>query len=323
MVISSLFVLLGLVLLVWGGNSVVGGAGNIARHFGISELVVGLTVVSVGTSAPELAVSIMAAIEGHSAIALGNAVGSNLFNLFVVLALAGVVAPITVGRDEMRRDIPISLLCTLLLLLLGNEFFLPSVADEMTISRLDGVLLVSLLVGYVLLLVFQARSTSGVEAEADVTASPDISILRSVVLLVVGIASLIVGGRFVLNGSVDIATRLGVSERVIGLTIVAAGTSLPELGTSIVASRSGHVDMAFGNALGSNIFNILLILGVSASISPMPYDPTLNFDVFFLLGGTVALFGFVALSKHHRLERWQAALFFIAYVAYVVKMIIF
>ena len=316
MLIDCADIVVGLALLVTGGNNVVSGASNIARGMGISELVVGLTVVSVGTSAPELVVSIMAALEGHSAIALGNIVGSNNFNLLVVLALSAVMSPIAVGRSEFRRDMPFMLLCSALMAFLCNDFFKGS--DDLGLSRIDGSVFVLLLVSYVGLLVWKARRE---EEGADAQGGADLGIGVSVFLLAIGVAALVIGGKLVLRGAVDIATSLGMSERVIGLTIVAAGTSLPELVTSLVACRGGHSDLAVGNALGSNIFNILLILGTSCLICPMPYDTAMNRDLVLMVGTGILAYAMVATSKKHVMRRWHGAVLFAIYVGYMVSLV--
>ena len=313
-------IVVGLALLVTGGNNVVSGASNIARGMGVSELVVGLTVVSVGTSAPELVVSIMAALEGHSAIALGNVVGSNNFNLLVVLALSAVLSPIAVGRSEFRRDMPFMLLCSVLMALFCNDFFTQggSADGGLGLSRLEGGIFLALLIGYVGLLIWKARQE---DSTADAQGGADLSVGMSVLLLALGIAALVVGGKLVLRGAVDVATSLGMSERVIGLTIVAAGTSLPELVTSLVACRGGHSDLAVGNALGSNIFNVLLILGVSSLICPMPYDITMNRDLVLMVGTSLLAFGMIAFSRKHIMRRWHGLVLFVIYIAYMGSLI--
>lgn len=314
MILSILFIIVGIVLLVYGGNFLVNGASNVARNFGISELIVGLTVVSFGTSAPELVVSIMSAMEGHSEIALGNVIGSNNFNLFIVLGASGLMAALGVGRDMVRRDIPLSFLFAALLLLFGNNYFFFD--GEKSITRIDALILIALLLLYFALLFRSAKK----DKHKDFISVPDITMGRATIYIIGGLASLVGGGKLVLTGAVDIAYYFGMSEKVIGLTIVAAGTSLPELVTSVVASYKGKVDMAIGNVIGSNIFNILLILGVSCIIKPISYDVSFNIDIHLLLGGTLLLMAFVA-SKPHRLVRWQSVIFIVAYVAYTIYLI--
>lgn len=313
MILSILFIVVGFLLLIYGGNYLIDGASNVARNFGISELIVGLTVVSLGTSAPELVVSIMSAIEGHSEIALGNVVGSNNFNLFIVLGVAGVVATIKVGSDIVRRDIPLSLLFTIMLLLFGNDFF---VQEGQYIGRIDALLLIIMLISYFIILFQNVKKNR----EKDFISAPDISMIRATMYIIGGLAGLVIGGKLVLNGAVDIAHLIGLSEKVIGLTIVAAGTSLPELVTSIVASRKGNADMAIGNVIGSNIFNILFILGLSCIIKPIEYNTTFNIDICLQLVGIILLLTFVG-RKRHQLKRWQAALFVVTYVIYTIYLI--
>ena len=313
MILSILFVIAGFALLVYGGNILIEGASNVARYFGISELMVGLTVVSFGTSAPELAISIMSALEGHAEITLGNVVGSNNFNLFVVLGSAGVVTALKVERVILKRDIPLSLLFGVLVLLMGNDFF---VGNAHEISRIEAISLLVVLGGYFILLFRDAKNNK----DKDFISAPDMSMTRATLYIVGGLVGLVGGGKLALTGAVDIAHYIGLSEKVIGLTIVAVGTSLPELVTSIIASRKGNIDMALGNVIGSNIFNILLILGISCTIMPIKYDTSFNFDLFMLLGGTLVL-QLIALPKPNLIRRWQSGVFLAIYIAYTIYLI--
>lgn len=313
MILSVLFVIAGFALLVYGGNILVSGSSNVARYFGISEFVVGLTVVSLGTSAPELAISVMSALEGHSEITLGNVIGSNNFNLFVVLGATGVFTALNVERKIAVRDIPLSFLFALIVLLFGNGLF---IGNPHEISRIDAAAFLLFLATYMFFLFREAKK----EKDKNVVNKPDMSMAKSVLFIVGGLVGLIGGGKLALTGAVDIAEYIGMSEKVIGLTIVAVGTSLPELVTSIIASRKGSVAMALGNVIGSNIFNILLILGVSCLIKPVEYDTSFNFDICMLLGGTLLLFLF-AIPKPNRIRRWQSGLLLIIYIAYTIYLI--
>jgi len=310
----SLFLLVaGLALLVKGGDWLVTGSSSLARKYGISELVIGLTVVAFGTSAPELVVSVMAALNGHSEIALGNVIGSNNFNLFVILGLTAVVKPLQVQVGVIRREIPLSLFAALLLLVLANEFWRGG--DGLMVGRADGLVLL-LCFGFFLYYIYRSMQAPGVEVEegAAATKKP----LVSALLIVGGLAGLIIGGRWVVNSAVDLARMFAVSEKVIGLTIVAMGTSLPELVTSLVALRKGSADMAIGNVVGSNIFNIFFILGVGASIQAMPYTSAFNLDLGLLLGGTVLLLLAMFTGKRRVLDRWEGLLFLLLYAGYMV-----
>ncbi len=310
--LSILMLVIGLVLLVMGGDWLVSGASSVARKYGISELVIGLTVVAFGTSAPELVVSVLAAVNEHPEIALGNVIGSNNFNLFVILGITGIIAPLSVQVSTIRKEIPISLGAAVLLLLLANEFFMKGQA--LSIGRWDALVF---LVCFILFLfyVFKSMKRTDVEVDAEGVA---MKTGMAVLAILGGLAALILGGRWVVNSAVDLARMFHVSEKVIGLTIVAMGTSLPELVTSLVAIRKKSADMAIGNVIGSNIFNIFLILGVSAMIRPMDFSTAFNHDLLLLLAGTVLLLVAMFTGGKRRLDRWEAFVLLAVYVAYLV-----
>lgn len=319
MVISTIMVIAGLVLLVLAGNAIVDGGSNIARYMKVSEMLVGLTIVALGTSAPELVVNVMSSLDGHSELAMGNVLGSNNFNLFVVLGISGVVSPLIVVRKMVLRDIPMSFLFTLLLLLVGNDFFLNN-EIQTYIGRIDAAIFLGCLGVYMFFLFGDAKK----EKSSMEIAKPEMKLWKAIIYLIGGLAGLIIGGKFVEQGSVEIATALGVSEKIIGLTVVAAGTSLPELVTSIVACHKGNVGMAIGNIIGSNIMNILLILGIGCLISPMPFNPGFNTEIFVLLGGTTALFIFVSprFFSPYKLDRVESSILLAAFIAYTTWLII-
>jgi cation:H+ antiporter len=310
--LSVLLLVAGLVLLIKGGDWLVSGASSIARKYGISELVIGLTVVAFGTSAPELVVSVMAAVNRHPEIVLGNVIGSNNFNLFVILGITGIIAPLSVQLNTIRKEIPLSLGAAVLLLLLANEFFLNG--QELSIGRWDAIVL---LVCFVLFLfyVFKSMKRSEVEEEGGEAV---MKTSLAVFAVLGGLAVLILGGRWVVNSAVDLARMFHVSEKVIGLTIVAMGTSLPELVTSLVAIRKKSADMAIGNVIGSNIFNIFLILGTSAMIRPMAYSTAFNHDLLLLIAGTILLLIAMFTGSRRKLDRWEALILIAVYVAYLV-----
>ncbi len=310
--LSILMLVIGLVLLVKGGDWLVSGASSIARKYGISELVIGLTVVAFGTSAPELVVSVLAAVNQHPEIALGNVIGSNNFNLFVILGITGIIAPLSVQVSTIRKEIPISLGAAVLLLLLANEFFIKG--QVLSIGRWDALVF---LICFALFLfyVFKSMKRSEVEVDAEGVA---MKTGMAVLAILGGLAALILGGRWVVNSAVDLARMFHVSEKVIGLTIVAMGTSLPELVTSLVAIRKKSADMAIGNVIGSNIFNIFLILGVSAMIRPMDYSTAFNHDLLLLLAGTVLLLVAMFTGGKRRLDRWEAFVLLAVYLVYLV-----
>lgn len=298
----------GFVLLVWGADKFVAGASALARRLGVSPLLVGLTIVAFGTSAPELAVSLTAALQGANEIAVGNVVGSNIFNLLMVAGLSAVVCPLVMDRTLLRRDWPISLAAAVLLLVF--------IAPDLTISRIEGVIL---LVVFALVLGMQIRAAlknrDTLESEEDEITMPPLMIGVNIVL---GLACIIIGGQLAVNGATGIARMFGLSETLIGLTIVAIGTSLPELVTSLVAARKGQNEIAMGNVIGSNIFNLLFILGVSATITPIPVQATSIIDALVLIGISIVFYLPARRGKLGRAPGVIMALTYVVYTAYLI-----
>lgn len=313
MLISSVLLVIGFIVLVKGGDSLVSGASSIAKHFKVSELVIGLTIISLGTSAPELLVNIFAAAEGKSGIALGNVFGSNICNTLLILGVAGMVAPIVVQSSTVWKEIPYSIFIGIVLALLLNDAFFDSSSADI-LSRGDGLVLL-VLFGLFMYYVFTiAKANSGMETDE----TPDMAIKKSSLLVVLGLLGLVLGGKLVVTGAVDIASGLGVSEAMIGLTIVAIGTSLPELFASVMAAKRGKPDLVIGNVIGSNIFNILFVLGTSSAIKSMPYPAFMNYDMGLVIASTVIVFVFMFLGRYKkRLERWEGGVLVVAYVAYI------
>ena len=313
MVLDITFLLLGFVLLIIGANWLIDGSSSLARKFKISDLAIGLTVVALGTSTPELVVNIFAAVEGHHDIVFGNILGSNNFNLFVILGIAGLITPLVVKSSTVWKEIPISFAAILIMFLMANGFFL-SVAK--VVSRIEGLILLSLLI-FFLFYVFRQVKTD-VEIHRDFK---EISIPRIIALIAFGLGGLIAGGRLVVVNAVDLATDMGVSEKIIGLTIVAAGTSLPELVTSVIAGLKKNNDIAIGNIIGSNIFNIFLILGLSSVIRPQEFNTAFNSDILMVAFGTLFLFVAMFAGKRHRLDRWEAGILLLIYIGYTLFLI--
>ena len=300
--------IVGFALLVWGADKFVAGASALARRLGVSPLLVGLTIVAFGTSAPELAVSLTAALQGANEIAVGNVVGSNIFNLLVVAGLSAVVCPLVMDRTLMRRDWPLSLLAAVVLCVM--------IAPDLTISRIEGIIL---LVFFAATLFFQIRSAmQNRNTLEDTGAEAFMPPLLIGVNIVLGLACIIIGGQLAVNGATGIARMFGLSETLIGLTIVAIGTSLPELVTSLVAAKKGQNEIAMGNVIGSNIFNILLILGVSSVITPIPVLSTSIIDCLVLIGITVV---FYLPARKGRLGRVPGAVMVLTYIVYTVYLI--
>ena len=280
--LSFVFLVIGFALMIWGADKFVAGASALARKLGVSPLLIGLTIVAFGTSMPELAVSVTAALRGANEIAVGNVVGSNIFNLLMVAGLSAAVCPLVMDKTLLRRDWPLSILAAVLLL--------GAIAPDLTIARWEGVVL---LIIFAFILTYQIRTAlqnreqlaaaaAEAEAEAEEAEAP-MSTAMIWVNILLGLACIVIGGQLAVNGATGIARMFGLSETLIGLTIVAMGTSLPELVTSIVAARKGQNDIAMGNVIGSNLFNIFLILGVSSVITPIPVQATSIVDCLFLI----------------------------------------
>ncbi len=309
MVVSTLWVVVGFTLLIIGANWLVNGASQLAKKYSVSDLAIGLTIVAFGTSAPELVVNSIASINGHYDIILGNIIGSNNFNLFIILGITGIISPIRVKSSTAWKEIPISLFAALLLLLFANDFVF---SGNTTLSRVDGIIML------LLFLLFLYYVFKQMKAEDDLrnNSQKHKPMWQVLGLIVVGLIGLILGGKLVVDNSVNIASQMGVSKKIIGLTVVAAGTSLPELMTTIVAALKKNNDMAIGNVIGSNIFNILLILSLSSLINPVAYNPKFNLDIFISIGGTLLLLLFMVTGNNKKLDRWEAGVLLTLYLSY-------
>ncbi len=310
MIVLIVLIVAGFTALIFGANWLVDGSSALAKKYSVSDLIIGLTIVSFGTSAPELVVNSVASINGYSDIVLGNIIGSNNFNLFITLGIAGLIYPMWVQKSTVWKEIPISLIAAVALLLLANNFFIGATSG---ISRIDGIILLLFFAGFIFYVFKQMKS--GVEPIEEITYEHK-SNLKIWGLIIIGLAGLIIGGQLVVENGVQLATQLGVSEKIIGLTIIAIGTSLPELLTSVVAALKKNTGIAIGNIIGSNIFNIFLILSVSSLIAPISYNFSFNTDIFILIGGTLFLFLMMFIGKRHKLDRWGTASLLIFYLAY-------
>ena len=301
----------GFLLLVYGANWLVSGASAIAHKFGISPMVIGLTVVAFGTSMPEFAVNVFSAVRGSTEIAIGNIVGSNIANILLILGISSLIYPLTVKRDTAKKEIPAAFAIMVLLFIF---------ASDGAVALLDGLVL---LIFFVAFLWYTYRLAQAGEGAVSGEEARSQTFKRSFAQLAAGLGMLVLGGMATVHGAVDIATILGVSERVIGLTIVAIGTSLPELFTSAVAAYRKQADIAIGNVVGSNIFNVLWILGATSLIKPLPFSSQNTFDVIIACIATALLFMAVLVGRRHLLERWQGGLFVVAYVVYLVGLLFF
>ncbi|MBN2263831.1 MAG: calcium/sodium antiporter [Prolixibacteraceae bacterium] len=314
MILPSFLVIIGFACLIFGANWLVDGASALAKKYKVSDLAIGLTIVAFGTSAPEMVVNLIGSAKGYSDIVFGNIIGSNNFNLFIILGLSGLIYPISVQSSTAWKEIPISLFVACILLFFVNDFIFAGVG---TLSRIDGLILLALFFLFLYYVFLQMKNDSTLKTEV-----VEKSNLKIWGLVIIGLAGLIVGGQLVVTNSVNIASELGVSEKIIGLTIVAAGTSLPELLTSVVAALKKNSDIAIGNVIGSNVFNVLLILSLSGIIRPIDYNPNFNTDLFILIGGTVFLFAAMLTGKRKKLDRWEAGLLFAFYLIYTVVLVL-
>ena len=317
MILQIFLFIIGIVLLIKGADWLVSGSSSIARKYGVSELVIGLTVVGFGTSMPEFIVNVIASINGGTGeIVMGNIIGSNNFNLFVTLGIVGLITPLAVQGRTVRQEIPISLIAIVLLLVLANDTLLWQGPNNV-IGRTDGILLLVLFGAFMVYIFRSIKTDRDLNGE---TVAP-ISTGQVIFLVIIGFAGLIIGGKLMVDNAIKIAETLNVSQQIIGLTIVAAGTSLPELATSIMAALRGKKDLAVGNIIGSNIFNILFILGTSVLIRPVDYDLAFNLDGLILVFGTIFLLVAMFTGKKGKVDRWEAAVFLIAYIIYLIYLI--
>lgn len=309
-----ILLILGFGLLIKGADWLVDGASALAKKHKVSDLAIGLTIVAFGTSMPELIVNTFAAWQGHSDIVFGNIIGSNNFNLYIILGLAGLITPIMVKSSTVWKEIPLSFAAAVLLFAMANNFFIGSNSG---LSRLDGMLLLAAF-GFFLYYVYKQLRTDEVAMDVGTNTFSQTKIW---IFIILGLAMLIGGGRLVVVNAVKMATTMGISQTIIGLTIIAAGTSLPELVTSVVAAVKKNNDIAVGNIIGSNIFNIFLILGVSALIKPVSYNPAFNRDLYILGIGTLLLFLAMFSGGRKKLDRWEAALLLLIYSGYTAFLI--
>lgn len=303
--------LVGFVLLIKGADFFVEGSSAVAKKLRIPSIIVGLTIVAMGTSLPELAVSVTAALAGNNEIAVSNVVGSNLFNLLVVCGTCTLFAPLAIAKSTLKSDFPISIACAVLLLIMG--------VIGMEVGRADGAILLVIFVTYIAILVRQAlkaRANSASKEDNEAGNGKDIPVWLCIIYIVGGIAAIKFGGDFVVDGASTIAQKLGMSQTLVGLTVVAVGTSLPELVTSIVASRKNEVDMALGNVIGSNIFNILFILGTAGAISPMAFIKDNIVDLIVLIA--VCLLVYVFAWSKQKLEKKEGIIMLLIYIVYMV-----
>lgn len=308
----------GLLLILIGANGLTDGAASVARRFCIPPIVIGLTIVAFGTSAPELTVSISSALKGSAEIAIGNVVGSNLFNTLMIVGCTALFAPIVITQNTLKKEIPLCILSSIVLLICANDILLDH-ATQNVLSITDGLVLLcffAIFLGYTFAIASNNKSKGAADEEIR-----QLPVWRSILYITGGLAGLIFGGQWFVEGASNIARSLGVSESVIGLTLVAGGTSLPELATSIVAALKKNPEIAIGNVIGSNLFNIFLVLGCSASITPLSLNGITNFDLLVLVGSGVLLWLFGLFFAKRTITRIEGSILVLCYIAYTTFLI--
>lgn len=323
MILDIFYLILGAVLILYGANYLTDGSAAIARRMGISDLMIGLTIVAIGTSAPELVVSIISAIKGNAGLAIGNVVGSNIFNILVIVGVTGLIRPVDIPKDVLTKDLLLVLLSAVVLLIMGNTPLLNG-APAAILSRSDGLILLLFFAIFMRHTFSSAKTDPSVPTpeKSEETSKKQPGIFLSVIYIAGGLAALIWGGDRFVAGASAIAGALGVSDAVIGLTIVAAGTSLPELATSVVAAVKGKPGIALGNVIGSNIFNIFLVLGTAATIHPVPFGSIGNFDLLTLTGASLLFWIFSAFYKERTITRPEATILLLGYVSYITVLLL-
>ena len=312
MVLQIFILLAGLLLILFGANWLVDGSSSIAKRFGISEFVIGLTIVGIGTSTPEMVVSFLSSFQGKADMAIGNIVGSNIFNTMMILGVTALIAPLAITKSNLKKDIPLNIIVTLLLIILGMNFTLFGKGEDQ-LSRLDGVILLGVFAWYI----WSSFRSDNSDPEEDGDGIKEYKTGISVLLIVAGLAGLIIGGRLFVNSATELAKMFGVSDKFIAITVMAAGTSMPELATCVVAALKGRGQLALGNVLGSNISNILLILGGAALINPLSFSGMTYVDLGAVLLSALFILGSAYLFKKKQLDRFEGAILLLMEAAYM------
>ena len=302
MIFDVVLIIAGVAMVLYGADRLTEGASALARRMNVSEIIIGLTIVAAGTSAPELFVSLVSALKGTPDMAIGNVVGSNTMNAMLIVGCAAVVAPMSISRNTVRKDIPFAVAASVLL---------PLLAIDAELGRIDGIILLAGFAAFMYYTLSQAKAGETAPSDETKMQNPWLSVF----FVVLGLALLVIGSNIFVDSASRVAYALGLSEAVVGLTIVAGGTSLPELATSVVAARKGQSAIAIGNVIGSNVFNILMILGLTATISPMQIQGITHIDLLMMLGSIVMVWLFS--RTKYTVERWEGALLAVIYIAYV------
>ena len=316
MLLDIVFIVVGVALVLWGADRLTEGASGLARRMNVPEIVIGLTIVAAGTSAPELFVSFVSALKGTPDMALGNVVGSNTFNTLLIVGCAAMVAPMQITKATVKKDMPFTVIATVLLIAACMDFWPVASISGHAISRLDGFLL---LAGFAVFMYYTFRMAANKPQQAGEEKAENtgeaMNVWKGVLFVVIGLVCLIFGSNLFVDSATNVARQLNISEGVIGLTIVAGGTSLPELATSVVAARKGQSAIAIGNVIGSNVFNILLILGLTATICPMQIDGITLVDLLVMLASVLMVWGF-SYTKY-TVARWEGAVLVLMFLGYM------
>ena len=312
---------IGFVILIKGADLMVDGASSIAKKLNLSDMVIGLTIVAFGTSAPEFIVNIFASIDGRAGIAIGNIVGSNVANIFLILGATSIIYPIAVKRNTLYREIPFSFLAALVLFIFANDVLIDGNATS-AISRGDGLTFLAFFVIFLYYVYSLSKKGKDDDVEQEIEEIKELAMPKAILFVLLGITGLFFGGNWIVVGASKIAKTFGMSENVIGLTIVAFGTSLPELATSILAALKKNTDIAMGNVIGSNIFNIFWVLGCSSVIKTLPISNSSNLDLYVLLFASLLLFLFLFIGKRYKFQRWQGVSFVLMYISYMTYLVI-
>jgi cation:H+ antiporter len=313
MLLQIAILIAGLLLIIFGANYLVDGSSSIARRFGLSEFVIGLTIVGIGTSTPEMVVSFLSAFKGNADMAIGNIVGSNIFNTMMILGVTAMIAPLTITRSNLKKDIPLNIIVTVILILLGMNGSIFRVGENL-LSRIDGIILLVIFAWYMWSSFRSSDSNSESDEEDE---KKNYTVLGSILLITGGLAALIFGGRLFVNAATEIAKGFGVSDKFIAVTVLAAGTSMPELATSAVAAFKGKGQLALGNILGSNISNILLILGGSALICPLSFSGLTVVDLGTVLASALFILICAYSFKKRKLDRIEGCILILMQIAYM------
>lgn len=311
--LTYILFIIGFVMLIKGADLLVSGSASVAKKFNISSIVIGLTIVAFGTSTPEFIVNIFASAQGNTEIAIGNILGSNIANILLILGISAIIFPLVSKKNTVWKEIPLALLAAFLVGVMVNDARIDNGVFS-GLSRVDGIVLLSFFIIFLYYTFGISKATGDISEEAVVE---PMSNGRSALYIVLGLVGLVFGGKWIVDGAVQIAGIFNVSQSLIGLTVVAIGTSLPELATSAIAAYKKQTDIAIGNVVGSNIFNIFWILGFSSFIRPLPFSPSNDLDILMTIGASLLLFLIMFIGKKHTIERWQGVVMILLYVSYV------